>query len=287
MDALVNGSVDALASISALILVALGLAIIFGMMGVINMAHGEFVMIGAVTAVFGVAAGLPFPVTILLAAVITGVFGAVVERVLIRYLYGRSVESTLLATFGLSLILQQVAVLTVGTSQRGLATPLGSFQVGSFAISYYQLVIIAAAAIVLLLVFGVFVLTRYGLAARATMQNRQMAANIGVRTQHVNTITFGIGSATAGIAGAIIAPTVAVVPTMGVPLISTAFITVVVGGPAAVSGTAAASGLLGIVQQSTAYLFTPVIGTTALLLAAMLVLRAFPNGISSRWGRAL
>jgi branched-subunit amino acid ABC-type transport system permease component len=287
MDAAFNIGVDALASIAALVLVALGLAIIFGMMGVINMAHGEFVMIGAVTAVFGASIGIPFALTIPIAAIIVGLFGALVERFLIRYLYGRGVESTLLATFGLSLILQQAAVLTIGNSHRGLATPLGNFKIGAYSIGWYQLALIAAALAVVAIVLVIFLGTTYGLNARATMQNRRMATSLGVRTQRVNTITFALGSATAGAAGAIIAPTVAVVPSMGVPLISTAFLTVIVGGPASVSGSAAAGGILGFVQASASYAWSPIIGTSALLVAAMLILRVRPNGISSRWKRTL
>ena len=287
MYELLNISVTTLASISSLVLVALGLAIIFGMMGIINMAHGEFVMIGAMVTVVTVTAGVPLFFAALIAALVTGLFGVVVERFLIRHLYSRGIESTLLATFGLSLILQQLAVLIMGTSQRGLSTPLGNFRAGDYTIAYYQIVIIAAAVATLLVVLLIFMKTHYGLAARATMQNRSMAKNIGISSGKVNTITFGLGSATAGIAGAIIAPTVAVVPAMGVPLIASAFMTVVVGGPASVSGTAVAGGLLGMSREGATFLWTPVIGTMALLVAAMIILRIFPDGISSRWKRTL
>lgn len=287
MDHQVDFAVNTLTSVSTLVLVALGLAIIFGMMGVINMAHGEFVMIGAFTAVTVVEHGVPLVLAIPISAAVTGLFGIVVERTVIRYLYGKRIEGTLLATFGLSLILQQAAVLTLGTSRRGISTPLGSFKVGQFAIGYYQLVLIAATVLMLALVLTIFLKTQYGLAARATMQNRQMAGSLGINTDRVNTVTFGLGSATAGAAGALIAPTVAVVPAMGVPLVSSAFMTVVVGGPASVSGTAAAGGLLGLVRETTTYIWTPVIGTMALLVAAIVILRIFPDGISSRWRRTL
>jgi branched-chain amino acid transport system permease protein len=287
LDYLTNAAVNVSSGIAILVLVTIGLAITFGIMNVINLAHGEFVMIGAFTVVLTNHQGVPVWIGMLLAPVLTGALGVVVELILVRRLYGRQMEGTLLATFGLSLILQQVMVLSYGSSPEGIGTPFGSFQVGSYSITRYSLVLIGAAILTVGGVLLIFTRTRYGLKARATMQNREMAANLGIDTARINTATFALGAALAGVAGALIAPVVAVVPTMGVPLISSSFMTVVLGGPAVVSGTVGAAGLLGAIREVTAILTTPVIGTAALLVAAMVLLRILPSGLSASSGRRL
>ncbi|GAA2402492.1 urea ABC transporter permease subunit UrtB [Actinomadura vinacea] len=281
-----NLAVNILYDMAGLIMVSLGLSIIFGMMGVINMAHGEFIMLGAFTAVLAVQTGLPLWAGILAAPAFTGAAGIVTERLLIRRLYGRRIESTLLVTFGLSLILQQTMTLQAGSSPRGIATPLGSVHAGRYAIGWYSIVLIIAAPGLVGLVLLVFRRTRYGLLARATMQNRDMAGDLGVDTARVNALTFGLGAALAGVAGAFLAPVLAVVPTMGVPLISSAFISVVLAGPAVVTGMVAAAGLLGAVRQVVSLASTPLLGTAALLATATVILRLLPDGISGRFRKA-
>ncbi|MBT2234324.1 urea ABC transporter permease subunit UrtB [Nonomuraea sp. NEAU-A123] len=285
LDYLANAGTNILFDVATLVLVSLGLSIVFGMMGVINMAHGEFIMIGAFTVVLAVRQGVPLWAAMVAGPVVTGLVGVVTERLLIRRLYGKRIEGTLLATFGLGLILQQGATLLLGSSPEGIATPLGSFSLGRYSIGWYSLVIVAAALALVGLVLLLFLRTRYGLLARATMQNRAMAANLGIDTSRINMLTFGLGSALAGAAGALLAPVVAVVPTMGIPLISSAFITVVLGGPAVVTGTAASAGLLGLVRQVVTLLSTPLLGTAALLVAATVILRLLPGGISGRYRR--
>jgi branched-subunit amino acid ABC-type transport system permease component len=280
---LTNFGVNVLSDVAMLAMVSLGLSIIFGMMGVINMAHGEFVMIGSFTVILAVQRGLPLWAGMLAAPVVVGALGIVTERILIRRLYGRRVEGTLLVTFGLSLVLQQSATLLVGSSPQGVATPLGSFTAGRYAIDRYSIVIIVAALAMIALVLVLFLRTRYGLLARATMQNRDMAGNLGIDTAKINMLTFGLGSALAGAAGALLAPVLAVVPTMGIPLISSSFITVVLGGPAVVTGMAASAGLLGAVRQGISLLSTPLLGTAALLAVATVILRLLPDGISGRF----
>ncbi|WP_433171525.1 branched-chain amino acid ABC transporter permease [Actinoallomurus sp. CA-150999] len=278
-----NIGVNVLNDVATLIIVSLGLSIVFGMMGVINMAHGEFIMIGSFTVIIAARHGLPLWAGMLVAPVIVGVLGVLTERLLIRRLYGKRIEGTLLATFGLSLVLQQGATLLAGSSPRGVATPFGSITVGRYAIDWYSLIVIAAAPALIGVVLVLFLCTRYGLLARATMQNRAMADSLGIDTARINMLTFGLGSAIAGGAGALLAPVLAVVPTMGVPLISAAFIAVVLGGPAAVTGTAASAGLLGSVRQGVSLVSTPLLGTAALLATATVILRLLPEGISGRF----
>jgi urea ABC transporter permease protein UrtB len=286
-DELLNTGLSISYGIATLLVISLGLAVIFGIMGVINLAHGEFVMLGAFTTVTAANAGVTLWLAMLMAPVAVAALGLVIERGLIRHLYDRRVEGTLLATFGLSLILQQAAALIFGTSPEGVGTPLGNASFGRFTVSEYDLVIMAAAGVLIAIVVWLFTRTRYGLLARATMQNREMAGALGVNTSRVNMLTFALGSALAGAAGALLAPTLGVVPSMGQALIPQAFMTVVVGGPAAVTGTTASAGLLGGIQEIVAEVSTPFLGTGALLVAAIVILRVMPEGLSGRWGRSL
>ena len=273
-------------SIAVLVIVSIGLAVVFGMMGIINLAHGEFLMLGAYTTLVAVRAGLPLWLAMILAAGAVGVFGLMVERLLIRHLYGRLADS-MLATWGLSLIMAQAMVLIFGPSTQGIATPAGSIQIGSYSVSYYSLVLVAAALLLLAIVFWVFTRTRYGVMARAATQIPEMAAAVGINSDLITAGTFAFGSALAGAAGALLAPLVGVMPTMGQAYIARAFMTVIVGGPGVLSGTATASVLLGGAENVVSYLSTPFFGQGALLVLAIVLLRVLPTGLSGRWQRQL
>src|ERR671933_1294776 len=164
-DRLINLALSLLTSVALLAVISIGLAVIFGMMGVINFAHGEFLMLGAFFTLTGVRAGLNVWLAMVLATLAMGLFGLIVERALIQHLYGR-LEATMLATFGLSLILVQVAVLIWGTSTQGIDTPFGSFRIGAYAFSVYRVALIGFALLLLGVVYWVFTRTRFGTMAR-------------------------------------------------------------------------------------------------------------------------
>jgi branched-subunit amino acid ABC-type transport system permease component len=285
-DALLNLAVSLLTTVSVLIIISIGLAVVFGMMGVINLAHGEFLMLGAFFTLSGHRAGLNIWVAMVLAAIAVAVVGLVVERLLIQFLYGR-LAATMLATWGLSLILVQVVVLVYGSSTQGIPTPLGNTRVGNYSISQYNFVLIAMAAALLGLVYVVFTRTRYGTKARAATQLPDMAAAIGINAKVTNMLTFGFGALLAGAAGALLAPVAGVVPGMGQAYVGRAFMTVVVGGPGVLTGTAASASLLGTVDTIVSNTTTAVLGTAALLVVAIVLLRVLPTGISGRTGRQL
>jgi len=285
-DQLVNLSASLLTSVALLVIISLGLAVIFGMMGVINLAHGEFLMLGAFFTLSAVRAGLNVWVAMLAASLGVGIVGLIVERTLIQFLYGR-LAATMLATWGLSLILVQVVVLAYGPATQGIPTPLGSVSVGRYSLSEYNLVLIGAAALLLAVVFVVFTRTRYGTMARAATQLPDMAAAVGVNAKRVNMLTFGFGAALAGAGGALLAPIAGVVPSMGQAYVGRAFMTVVVGGPGVLTGTAAAAGLLGGVDSFVSNTFTSFLGTASLLLVAIVLLRLLPTGISGRLRKQL
>jgi urea ABC transporter permease protein UrtB len=286
LDEIIVVAVTALSSIAFLLLIASGLAIIFGTMRIINIAHGEFLMLGAFTVVQVERWGLSFWLGLVAAPLVVGSIGLLVERTLIRFLYGRPLEA-ILATWGLSLIIAQSMQDIYGPLTEGIPSPLGSILIGGFSISQYSFVLIAFVAAVFTSIYWLFKHTSYGVMARAASQLPEIAACVGVHTERMNMLTFVLGAAITGLSGALIAPLVGVVPTMGAGLIAQAFMTVVTGGPLIVSGTIASGILLGTTNSLVSYFATAFLGQTALLLVAILVLRLFPDGISTRWKGSL
>jgi len=251
-------------------------------MGVINFAHGEFLMLGAYVVLTGMRAGLNLWVCMLLAPLVVGLVGLVIERLVVRYLYGRII-ATMLATWGISLVLVQLVVIIFGPTTEGVGTPLGSFNIGNYAISEYNFVVIAVTAMLLLLMYLVLSRTRYGVEAQATTQIPEMASAIGINSGNIMTLTFVIGSALTGAAGAVLAPTVGVVPSMGSAFIARAFMAVVTGGQALFSGLIAAASALCLPQTVVALITQPFLGVGALLIVAIIVLRLMPRGLSAKW----
>ncbi|MGJ7613744.1 MULTISPECIES: ABC transporter permease subunit [unclassified Variovorax] len=262
-----------------LILSAAGLAIVFGMMGVINMAHGEFIMCGAYVTVGLVHAGFPLPLAQLCGTLAAGLIGVLLEWSLVRKLYKRPLDS-LLATWGLSLIVTQGMLLTVGSSVTGIGTPEGSFVVGGYTFSVYRMVLFAAAVAVLGGIYFIFMRTRFGVHARATMQNASIAQATGVRVGRVYALSFGIGAALAGLCGALYAPTMTLIPTMGAAFLVESFVTVVVGGANVLLGTAPAGILLAVIRTGLNGWGGQIVGQIGMLLAVIVVIRILPEGVS-------
>ncbi|MFK0382337.1 branched-chain amino acid ABC transporter permease [Agrobacterium sp. NPDC090273] len=274
---------DVLNRASGLFILCLGLAILFGMMRVINLAHGEFVMIGAYATVISANAGVNIWISILVVApLVTGAVGIVVERVLIRHLYGRLVDS-MLATWGLSLLLIGLVTTFFGNTMQGVPTPLGSFRIGLYSASWYTIFTIGVALALLAATYGVLRFTRAGMVARAVMQNPAMAQTLGVNPSTVYMTTFAVGAAVSGLAGGIIAPVSGITPVMGMAFIAKSFITVVSGGSAILVGTATASGIFGTINQLATFFTTPVYGEVILFVCAIILIRLLPQGITGRF----
>lgn len=283
MDLALGVVVDVLYAIASLALISVGLAIIFGMMRVINLAHGEFMMLGAYTTVKAAHAGVNIWVAMLVVApLVVGLIGLVVERLIIRFLYGRMVD-TMLATWGLSLLFIGLITTIYGATTESIATPLGAFAIGAFKYSWYKVFLIVISLVVLAAVFAVLRYTRAGLIARGTMQDPNMAAALGVSPSLVYSVTFTVGAALSGLAGALLAPINTVLPTIGIAYIAKAFITVIGGGAAILTGTATAAILFGAINQVVSFLSNPVFGEVALLVAAVILLRLLPQGITGRF----
>jgi urea transport system permease protein len=283
---------------SVLALAAIGLAITFGVMGVINMAHGEMVMLGAYTtfvvqelirtrnpALFDYSLAIAIP----LAFMVSGVVGILVERCIIRFLYGRPLDS-LLATWGLSLILQQAVRTGFGANNREVGAPSwmsGAFQVGQMTITYNRLWIIVFTFMVFVALLGLLRLTRLGLEMRAVTQNRQMAAAVGIRTGRIDALTFGLGSGIAGIAGVALSQIDNVSPNLGQSYIIDSFMVVVFGGVGNLWGTLVGAFTLGIANKFLEPFAGAVLGKITILVLIILFIQKRPRGLFALKGRAV
>jgi branched-subunit amino acid ABC-type transport system permease component len=285
MDLAIVVGIDFVYAITTLALISLGLAIVFGMMRIINLAHGEFMVMGSYSASVAVHHGINIWLAILLVPPITvGIIGAIIERVIVRQLYGRMVE-TMLATWGLSLFVVGVLTMIFGDITEGVPTPLPGITIGAYQTSGYSLFVIALSVATMGGVYTILRSSRLRLLARGTMQNADMAAALGTDTSRIYAVTFAFGAALAGFAGGVLAPVSGVFPTLGGSYIGRAFITVIGGGAAPLIGTASAATLFGVINQVATFLTNPVYGEVALLLAAIVLIRALPQGITGRYFR--
>ncbi len=276
---------DILYAVSVLVLISTGLGVIFGMMRVINLAHGEFLVLGGYAAITAQGMGMNVWIAMLVVApLVVGVFGIFVERLIIRFLYGRLID-TMLATWGLSLAMIGAFSMIFGNTTTGIPLPVGGFSLGEYQVGGYSLFVIALAALMVVSIWLVLSQTRFGLIARGTMQNAEISAAFGVNSSRVYMITFAWGAALAGLAGGVLAPLVGLSPGSGANYIAKAFITVIAGGTSIVSGMLASAGLLGSISQLFTWLATPIVGELALLGAAIVLLRILPLGISGRFFR--
>jgi len=283
---------------SVLLLAAIGLAITFGVMGVINMAHGEMVMLGAYTTfvvqeiirsrypgLFDMSLFIAVP----LAFLVAGLVGIVIERCVIRFLYGRPLE-TLLATWGISLILQQAVRTAFGPTNKEVGNPSwmsGAFELGGITITYNRMWIIVFTLAVFVALLGLLRFTRLGLEMRAVTQNRQMAASMGIRTARIDALTFGLGSGIAGIAGVALSQIDNVSPNLGQGYIIDSFLVVVFGGVGNLWGTLVAALTLGVANKFLEPFAGAVLGKIAILVFIILFIQKRPRGLFALKGRAV
>lgn len=266
-------------SFAFIVLAAVGLAVIFGMMGVINLGHGEFIMVGAYGTTLSANAGLPLPLAMAVGVLVTAVMGFIIERTVVQHLYDRLLDS-MVATWALGLILTQGARILFGNSIPQVSTPLGNIQYGPYSYSTYRVLLAVIALLVLLGLYLVFTRTEFGIRARATIQNPDTARALGVNTERMYTSTFVVGSGLAGLTGALYAPTLTVVPGMGSSFLVEAFISVVIGGPSVLLGTTLSGGLLGVINSLFTNLYGTFFGQIAMLLTAIVAIRLLGDGLT-------
>jgi urea transport system permease protein len=285
---------------SILLLVALGLAITYGAMGVINMAHGEMVMVGAYTTVMSsIWLGVNFFVAIPLAFIVTALIGLLIERIVVRRLYGRLLD-TLLATWGMAILIQQAVRLEFGLSFLGIhieglgpglqnvtvpAVLQRTFSVAGAEISTYRSFIILVAVVFTALTWLILYRTPIGTQVRAIMRNRQMAAACGVDVGRINALTFAYGSGLAGVAGVMMSGFKTVFPDMGTAMVVDGFLVVVAGGVGNLLGTVLSAGILGEINGLVAAATNDIVARAVVFGVVILIIIAKPRGLFAFKGR--
>lgn len=267
---------------SILLLVALGLSIIYGTIGVINLAHGEFIMLGAYAAwALKTYAGLSLLPGLVLIFLGVGLFGWLVERILLRRLYRRPLD-TILATWGVGVVLQQVVRLTAGGDLRYVELPpsmASSVSIFGVEIAAYRIFIFVVAALLFLISWSIMNRTTFGLKLRAVVQDRNVASCFGINADRIYSLTFAYGAGLAGLAGAIVSPLKSVSPEMGTSYVVDAFMVVVLGGVQSLFGTVISAFALGEVTGVIAFLQNDTIAKATVLILIISVIRFRPQGL--------
>jgi urea transport system permease protein len=285
---------------SILLLVALGLAITYGAMGVINMAHGEMVMIGAyVTVLSGIWLGTNIFVAIPLAFIVTALLGLLIERVVVRRLYGRLLD-TLLATWGIAILIQQAVRLEFGLSFFGIhiqglgpglqnvsvpAYLQGTFAIGGAEINRYRTFIILVTAILALVTWFIIYRTSLGTQVRAIIRNPKMAAACGIDVTRVNALTFAFGSGLAGVAGVMMSGFKTVFPDMGTSMVVDGFLVVVMGGVGSLLGSVLSAGILGEINGLVAAGTNDILARAVVFGVVIAIIVLKPKGLFALKGR--
>lgn len=279
MESFVPFALNALTLISILLIVSIGLAIIFGLMNVINLAHGEFITIGAFTLVAIQAIGGSFWLALLAAPAVGYVIGFALEKTLIVRVY-RNPLHAILVTWGLSLIIQQVIQLIFGPAPQRVVGPFPGFvTIAGANYPAYRLFLIGFALTVFVGVILLFKKSRFGLDLRASIQSTEMAAVMGVNADRINAQAFAFGAALAALAGVLLAPLTAVTAYMGINYLARSFFVVLVGGAGSISGVAAGSGIIGGLETALSYQIPATVAQALVLILAIVILRFRPRGI--------
>lgn len=280
---------ELLINIGVFTLASVGLMLIFGLMGIINMSHGEFIMLGAyITSYILNTYGVPFLVGVLLAFVGTALFGILVERLIVRWLYGDIIMG-LVATWGLSLLLSGGALFLWGPTLKPVDIPVsGHVTTGLQTYGTYSLVLFAVAVVVILLLYLILQKSAWGVDLRATIQNPATAEALGVPTKFIYMTGFGLGAGLGGLAGALLAPLVAITPTMGASYLPIAFIIVIVAGTAHIVSSLVVSVLVLTLAFTAGFYYTnALIGLVAMLVTAIILIRLTPDGIANQLERMI
>jgi urea transport system permease protein len=275
--------VDALSAVLFLAVMSLGLYVIFGMMRVINLAHGELLMVGAYVVWWLDDHGVSSWAGLVAAPLLVGALGVLLERSVIRFLYEREDLSTLLATAGVSILLQRAVSLGIGTQPREVAAPIGgNVSILGQTFLIYQLMAMGLAVLVIAAVLWLFRRTAFGTRARATIERPAMAEAMGIDTGRQSMIAFALGAALAGFAGALIAPLVSVVPTMGADFVVQSFLVVIVGGTTELAGALGGSALIGGTRSLLTANLNATVAQMIVLALAMIIVVVRPQGLFRR-----
>jgi branched-chain amino acid transport system permease protein/urea transport system permease protein len=264
---------------SILMMVGLGLAIIYGLMDLINFAHGEFVTIGAYTLIVVNSLGGSYWLALLLSPIVGGIVGVILERIIIRNLYARPI-AIILATYGISLILRQSIQLIFGAGGIGLSEPVtGSLPIFGVEYPAYRLFLISSSFIIMGGCYIIFRYTNFGLDVRTVIQNRDMAEALGINTRRVYLFSFGAGAGLAAVAGVLVAPLGTVFPHMGINYLAKSFFVVIVGGVGNIMGVAVGSSFIGGLETLLNYQIPVSLSQALVLIMAIIIVRFRPQGL--------
>jgi urea transport system permease protein len=267
---------------SILLMIALGLAIVYGAMGVINLAHGEFVMLGAYTTwALQTYAGIGILLALPIVFIVVAAVGWIIEKVVVQNLYHRPLD-TILATWGIGIILQQAVRLGIGAESRFVKGPellSGNTQIGPLIMSNYRIFLIFFSAAVLYGTWLLMTRTEFGMKLRAIIQNRSISECYGIEAKRIYSLTFAYGAGLAGIAGALITPLFSTIPTMGTGLVVDAFLVVIVGGLGSLIGAASAAVLIGEATALFSIVINDTLGRIAVLAGIIVLIRFRPRGL--------
>lgn len=270
---------NSLSAASILGLVSMGLAIIFGIRGVINLAHGELFVLGAYVTVWANSAGLSIWVGVVAAPFVVGAIGLVLETAVVRWLYTRPLD-TLVATFGLSIVIREGIKLAFGKGNQNVPLPMsGQLSVFGTAYPQYRIFLMLSSVVILGLVAFISLRTDAGVKVRAVIQNRAMAESLGINGRRIDRSVFVLGSALAGVAGALMAPLVTLNPTIGPTFLAQSFLVVIVGGVGSVLAAIGGAAFIGLAQGYISSVISPVYAQMVLFACAILVLVYRPRGL--------
>lgn len=280
MDSILTTLLNGISLAAVLILISLGLAIIFGLRGVINLAHGEFFMLGAYTVWYTENVGLPpFWMGFILAPVVTGLLGWLIERGFIRFLYHRPIE-TLLGTWGISIVLRELIRIVIGPEHRYATQPIvGQLQMFGFSYPLYRIAIILFTLMVVGLVGYLFTRTDFGLRVQATISDRAMAEALGINASRIDQAVFVLGAGLAGLAGAVMSPVIAINPNMGLDYFAQTFLVVIIGGLGQLLGVVGGGVLIGMLEAGFSAFLKPIVAQVIVLALAVIAIRLRPQGL--------
>lgn len=282
MEALIQQIYNGLSLAAIFIVVALGLQIIFGLMGIINLAHGEFMLIGAYTTFLLQSIGAPFLLTIVVAALVAIVLGYILEKSVIRYFYDKPMD-TILVTWGISIMLRESNKLIFGPDQKPLITPIsGGFEVGEFIFPFWRTMIIVICVILIALVHYLLNKSDIGLKIRATLENSDLSISMGVNVKKIYQITFLVGAVLAAFAGAIVIPLSAVSPEIGLTYLLPAFLVVIMGGFGSLRGLVLGGLFIGMLTSLLTMGMSSVTAEIVVFFIVVVALRFRPEGVFAK-----
>jgi len=274
---------NAVSTIMVLTLVAIGLVIIFGFMGVINLAHGAFFTLGTYVAwIVSIEWGVSFWISLILAPIMVGLVALLIERLVIKHLYERLLDS-ILATWGIAIVIREGIKMTVGEESKQVVNPLAfSVSLGSVSYPAYRLFLIAFGLAIIGAVFLVFYRTNFGIRLRAVIQNRQMSSLLGVDEKRMYQFAFSFGGGLAGLAGAAVAPITTVSPNVGLSYLVDSFLIVILGGTATLSGVLPAAIVIGGLSNLLSYAMQGVYADSLVIFIVIVLIIIRPEGVFRR-----